>query len=383
MVALPLMLLGCASRLGAPAAVRTPETGQATSSAQAGEDPVTPFEVTLVDQAQDASDPAEAPGPRRFESLEVDASGALLARIERRSRQPCQAARLDASGAMVVPLPCPEPGYHDWQTPDGELVAHMELVGRGVLTAPSWRLIAQRRESEERIFVAHGGPGFQPKVTWSARGHHMLVAGAELLFFDVDTRRAWGRKIGGFVEADAMDADGARAAFATPDGSLGVVSRDANDPVLLGRIDGHVRQVALAGDHVAVATEAGDVGVWSVTRRERQVAMEGAGPVQGLAWSADGEVLAVLSHGALRLVRWDGKGELRLKPVFVSSSVALVASDAGGRVEAPGDAMALVRWRVSAPTGETRLLDESAMERVGGASRVAPGLMAQLFAGGH
>jgi hypothetical protein len=244
--------------------VRPPETGPATSSASASEAPVAPFEVTVVEQKQDAGDP--------------------------------------------VPLPGPEPRRDAWQSPDGELVAHLELVSRGVLTAPSWRLIAQRRDSEERVFVAHGGPGVQPNVTWSAHGHHMLVAGSDLLFFDADTRRAWGHKTNGFVEAEAIDADGARAAFATPDGSLAVVSRDAKEPVIVGQVDGHARQLALAGDHVAAATETGDVGVWSVTRRELEVALEAAGPVQELAWSTDGEVLAVRSHGALRLVRWTGQG---------------------------------------------------------------------------
>jgi len=262
-LSLPLILLGCAARLGSPAPLRPPESSPATSSASASEDPVAPFEVTFVAQAQDASDP--------------------------------------------VPLPYPEPRQDAWQSPDGELVAHLELVSRGVLTAPSWRLIAQRRDSEERGFVAHGGPGVQPKVTWSTRGHHMLVASSELLFFDADTRRAWGHKTNGFVEAEAIDADGAHAAFATTDGSLAVVARDAKEPVIVGHIDGHARQLALASDHVAAATETGEVGVWNVTRREREVALEAAGPVQGLAWSADGEVLAVRSHGALRLVRWTGK----------------------------------------------------------------------------
>jgi hypothetical protein len=45
--------------------------------------------------------------------------------------------------------------------------------------------------------------------------------------------------------------------------------------------------------------------------------------------------------------------------------------------------MTLVRWRVSTQAGETRLLDESAVERETGASRAAPGLMAQLFVAGH
>jgi len=341
-------------------------------------------EVTLLDLSEHASDPSAAPGPRRFDSLTYDAWGALLAVVAHPPGRPCEAARIDAEGATMVKPACTEPRYDGWTSPDGALNAHLEFVGRGVMAPPSWRLFVQASDGERRAFVDHGGPYPGARlVTWSRTGHHLLVAAARLLFFDADTHRAWGHDVRGAVEAAAIDEAGGMALVALAGGDVAVVAREAHDePRILGHVEGHVSAVAIEAGHAAVASEGGGLRVWDLAHGGEPVTLDVGGPVQTVEWSADGRVLAALSRGAVWLSPPAEREAVVLRPVRLVASTALVAVDPAGRVDAPADALALVRWRVAVGAGETLLLDRSAEERERRASPVASGLVAALFVSG-
>lgn len=320
--------------------------------------------VDVVDLHALTSRPATAAESVVLAGVVAGTGGSVVIRLEPRvAGGACEGLRVDAQGRpSVIVLPCDPNGY-EVPSPDGSMSTHFGP------RAPTPGLRVQSLLTVEDTAtgarsVVDSGVGMQ-LLSWSARGHRLLVGGWRSVVYDADTRRVWAVRPNGL--AWAIDDDGERVAVGTQDGPVQVVTVESKDaPLELPAASSGVpAQLALSGDRLAAVAEAGTVTVWDVAQRSIVASWDGGIALARLAWGggatlASPAFLAVAGRQEVRLSKTDGSGTITLVALRTAHGTTWLARDADGRVDGPPEALAALSWQTTdaqgvGHTGEARL----------------------------
>ncbi len=223
-------------------------------------------------------------------------------------------------------LPKPEGGRAVTFSPDGRLLA---AAGPNDKTVMLWDLASRRLLGR---LVGHSENVLA--ATFSADGRTLATASADkkVMLWEVATRKALGTVLEGHanrVDSVAFSSDGRMLASASEDRT--VILWDVDRGRLLARLEGHqgpVRGLAFSRDGKVLASSSADskVILWDLSagaRRAQLLAQPGPllgraqlqpAPVWGLAFSADGKMLATASDDG-KLGLWDMDGGKPLQPL--------------------------------------------------------------------